>query len=165
MGFGGRVDVTEFGNKESLAFPSPNKYNVKSEFQDQDKGKTFGLSFASYEKVYIPGNREIPIPFTKHFPGPGTYYADRDPSSDMAKLTLRPKGKLFNEGLALNSPKCNQYTPKHALTEQARFAKPTFGFGTKSDFTKAPNDFPGPGTYTPPSFVDKFRKKTRKAQN
>jgi len=74
-------------------------------------------------------------------------------------MTLQPRGRMFNEGLNLDSPKCNQYSPQTSLTQSSRFAKPTFGFGTKMDLAKPQNEFPGPGTYSPPSFIDKFQKK------
>lgn len=163
LGYGGRVDLSTFGNKESAVFPSPQKYNIKSGFEEKGKGKTFGLSYASYEKVYVPGNKELPPAYAKLLPGPGAYYTDRDSTIEMPKLTMRPKGKMFNEGLSINSPKCSQYTPNHNLTERARYAKPTFGFGVKSDFTKTHNEVPGPGAYAPKSFVDKYPRRTQKA--
>lgn len=163
LGFGGKIDLSTFKMKDSGQFPSPNKYHLKSGFEnDGKKGKSFGLSYAAYEKVYVPGNREIPIPYTKHFPGPGAYYTSRDIPSNMTKMTLSPKGKMFNEELYINSPKCSQYTPKTVLTQNNRFAKPTFGFGNKLDLAKALNDNPGPGAYSPPSFVDILKKKKSK---
>lgn len=163
MGFGDRVDVSQFGKKDVLEFPSPNKYSLKSDFEGgHTRGKSFGISFSSYEKVYVPGNPIVPVSVSKALPGPGTYFALKDPSADMVKVTLKPKGKMFNENLNLDSPKCSQYSPKLNLTQSSRFSRTTFGFGTKMDFTRAPNENPGPGAYSPPTFADKFKKRKPK---
>jgi hypothetical protein len=159
MGFGNRTDVAQYCNKESVKYPSPDRYNLTSEFDQKDKGKTFGLPYSAYERIYIPGNPNVPLSVTKDLPGPGAYYMPRDPVASMSKITLKPKGKMFNEDIIGCSPKCNQYSPKSTLVQSARFAKPTFGFGDKYDFTKSTNSYPGPGAYTPKSFVDKYRKR------
>ena len=166
MGFGGRVDVSQLGNREAVNFPSPAKYKIKSEFDTKKgKGKTFGLPWSAYERVYQPNSQLVSIAYSKGLPGPGTYYNERDPTVAMSKTTLAPKGKMFNENICLDSPKCTNYTPINSLTENARYKKITFGFGEKYDFTKSNNANPGPGTYSPPSFVDKYRKRISHAKN
>ena len=166
MGFGGRVDVSQLGNKEAVNFPSPAKYQIKSEFDtNKGKGKTFGIPWSAYDRVYQPNSQLVPISYSKGLPGPGTYHSQKDPTLNMSKVTFAPKGKMFNENICLDSPKCTHYTPKNGITESSRFKKITFGFGDKYDFTKVGNANPGPGSYTPPSFVDKYRKKVAHGKN
>ena len=73
----------------------------------------------------------------------------KDILSDITKISMKPRGKMFNEGLGLNSPKCNQYSPTTNLVLPTRHSQPGFGYGQKYDFTKPKNDNPGPGAYQP----------------
>ena len=68
------------------------------------------------------------------------------------------KGKIFSEMFPSCSPPCNTYTPKNKYVLPSRFSNPSFGYGTKYDFTKQVKFTPGPGAYILPSAFDKFKK-------
>ena len=161
MGFGDRSDIANLGDKDSVSHPSPLAYRIKSEFDQhyQKKGKTFGLPHSVYEKVYLEGSKDSPLAYKKELPGPGTYNITKDIIAGKGKVSFPARGKMFNEGLGLGSPKCNQYSPKRDLIESAKFKGITLGIGPKSDFTKKKDNFPGPSDYSPSFFKEKFTRK------
>lgn len=131
-------------------------YSYRTDFGLKNKGPSFGLPFSAYEKTYIPGSKGAPLSMIKGLPGPGAYSIPEKPI-DTPKITMKPRLRMFNEGLGVGIPHCNQYSPKTSLTLSARYAKQSQGFGDKYDFTKPKNDNPGPGAYSPSSFKGKFR--------
>lgn len=161
LGFGNRIDLSEYGNKDARMNPSPDRYSLKSDFdKGHKKGRSFGIPYSYYQKVYLPGSREIPLQVTKELPGPGSYTIEKPVLEGMNKLTLMPKGKMFNEGKATDSPSINRYTPSTEFVLPARFKNISFGVGDRYDFTKVFNDYPGPGSYTPaPILTERYRKK------
>jgi len=159
LGFGTKMDFTK--KTDGTKSPGPANYKLNSDFEgNKTRGKTFGLPWSAYESVYQPDNRLVSIPVSKHYPGPGTYFHEKEGSLNSSRITIATKGKMFNENICLDSPRCTQYTPRQQLVESARYKNPTFGFGQKYDFTKVNNSNPGPGAYTPPSFCDKYAKST-----
>jgi len=159
MGFGTKIDFTKKG--DGTKSPGPAGYKIKGDFEPaKTKGKTFGLPWSAYESVYQPDNKLVAIPVSKHYPGPGTYFNEKDTSLNSSRITIAGKGKMFNENICLDSPRCTQYTPRQMLVESARYKNPTFGFGQKYDFTKVTNANPGPGAYSPASFTDRYSKLT-----
>ena len=158
MGLGGKIVMSEIRTKESKLFPGPNQYSLRSFADDALKKKfTFGEGRAALAKSWIPGQTTLPPDVSRELPGPGEYNAEgasfREP-----KITLKAKGKLFNDNIRENAPPPGHYTSKYDFVENGRFNKISFGFGHKHDFTKSSNRNPGPGTYKLPSIFDKYDK-------
>lgn len=162
FGYGSKGGLIDDATRRTITFPAPNKYMIKSDFQNKKAGRTFGLSYSAYAKIYVPGCTWMPPEIAKDYPGPGTYYTPRIPEPKRPRITLKPKGKMFNEDLCLDAPPVNKYHPVMSLVESARFRNTTFGFGNKLDFTKSPNSNPGPGTYKVVSCFDKIVSKKKK---
>jgi hypothetical protein len=53
--------------------PPPNSYKIKGQFEKlkPNQGRTFGLPYSAYSKVYLPNNK-IGTTFIEN-PGPGHY--------------------------------------------------------------------------------------------
>ena len=159
MGFGDRSDITKLKNKDSTDHPSPLAYRIKSEFDHTKKGRTFGLPHSVYEKVYVEGSKDSPLAFKKDLPGPGSYDITKDIIAGKGKMSFQARGKMFNEGLGLGSPKCNQYSPKTELVTPAKYKNVSLGIGKKYDFTKKKDNFPGPSDYSPNFFKNNLPRK------
>jgi len=145
MGYGSKIDVINYTNKEAQLFPSPDRYSIRSDFDViVAKGKASIGPSSPTDKSQDGAFSNI-----KKVPGPGAYNVQKDILSEVVSISMKPRGKMFNEGLGLSSPKCNQYSPSTNLTLPTKHAKPSFGYGQKYDFTKPRNDNPGPGAYYP----------------
>lgn len=154
FGYGIKGDAFAQSSKRAITFPGPDRYLLKSDFQNKQSGKSFGLPYSAYAKTYVPGNNTLPPEIAKDLPGPGAYYSVQIPEPKKARITFKPKGKMFNEALVLDSPPVNHYNPKTTLVDSTRFRNTSFGFGKKLDFTKDKSCNPGPGSYSLSSCFD-----------
>lgn len=155
FGFGFKGEALEIATRRAAQLPGPNCYNLRSTFQNDKAGRSFGLPFSVYAKTYIPEQSYLSPEVAKDLPGPGAYYTSRVPEPKKARITLKAKGKMFNEALNLDSPPSSLYHPVMSLVESSRFKSTGFGFGEKHDFTKNTNGNPGPGSYKLSSCFDK----------
>ena len=159
LGYGSKLLMSEVRSKEQKDFPAPNHYLLKSDFTlDLNKGKTFGLSHATYAKTYLP-NRNYQSPdIAKDFPGPGQYKLDEEIGSKKKKTTIKSRIKWFTEETLSDAPPSNYYDPVRNLVEPSRFKNISIGYGERSSLAKI-NDFvPGPGAYKLPSIFERFGK-------
>ena len=148
FGYGNKVMMSELIKKTGWEVPSPNHYTPKVWTENSNSGKTFGLSFTAYRKVYNP-HADIVVPeIAKDIPGPGAYSVLQPLGSKSVSATLKPRGKMFNDITEAKAPASNFYSPSHSLLEPARYKGVGFGLGGRSDFTKDGNQSPGPGSYT-----------------
>ena len=165
MGYSQKQFIPESQLNNAKNIPASNFYHVK-DFLELDeisrRGKSFGLSYSFYQRVYTPEMKHYPNPmFFKANPGPGSYNVVGDPGKNKTKFSIYAKGKTFAQMLKSEFPASNYYSPNRVLTEASRFKSPTFGYGTKIDLSKAANNFPGPGTYRLPSVFDKCKRKKK----
>lgn len=165
LGYSQKQFIPESQLNNAKNIPAPNFYHIQ-DFVELDerkkKGKSFGLSYAFYQRVYTPEMKHYPNPmFFKSNPGPGMYNVSEEPGKNKLKYSLYSKGITFSQMQKTENPAANYYSPKRVLTEQSRFRKITFGYGNKLDLAKASNDYPGPGTYKLPSVFDKCKKKKK----
>lgn len=165
LGYSQKQFIPESQLNNAKNIPAPNFYHIQ-DFTEIDekslKGKSFGLSYSFYQRVYTPEMKHYPHPmFFKSNPGPGKYNIVEEPGKNKLKFSLYGKGKTFVQMQKNEFPASNHYSPKRVLTEASRFRKINFGFGNKLDLSKAANDFPGPGTYKLPSVFDKCKKKKK----
>ena len=159
FGFGNKIVMSEVNSKQAKDNPGPDRYNLKSDFDVKNKGRSFGLPFSVYAKNYLPGVNLVPPEIAKDYPGPGAYTIDDPIGAKKPKITLKPRGRMFNEVVGNDTPSSNYYSPSHTLVSPSRYKNTSFGFGQRYDFTKAVNQNPGPGTYKIPSKFDKYTKK------
>ncbi len=59
--------------------PSPDRYNVIRDIRNRKKGKSFGLAFSYYQKVYLPDTDIVNIELAKSKPAVGTYKVAKEP--------------------------------------------------------------------------------------
>jgi len=154
FGFGNKIVMSEVNSKFAKDNPAPDRYNLKSDFESKHKGRTFGLPHSVYAKTYMPGSNVVHPEVAKNIPGPGSYNYDEAIGTDKVKYTLKPRGRMFNEGLGGDTPASNYYAPSDVAISPSRFKNTTFGVGGRYDFTKAGNSNPGPGTYKVKSRFD-----------
>ena len=159
FGFGYKGEALDNTTKRAAQLPGPNKYTLRSTFQNDKAGRSFGLPFSVYAKTYIPEQTYLSPELARELPGPGAYYTARDPEPKKPRITIKHRGKMFNEALNIDSPPSSLYHPVMSLVESSRFKNTGFGFGEKHDFTKNTNGNPGPGSYQLPSCFDKSSKK------
>lgn len=149
-----------YGNKEPLKMifgkdsPPPTLYRSRSQFDyTPGAGKTIGQSYAVYKKVHMPGLNTR----SNEIPGPGTYEQKTTLGANSLKFSLKSRIKAADSATRDNPPP-NNYSPTHCMTEENKFEKITFGFGSRPNVTGRINENPGPGTYRIPSVFDKFKK-------
>lgn len=156
LGYGKKIVMSEITSKEYVHYPAPNHYNLKGCADSALKKKfSFGESRAAVAKAWLPGQTTLPPELAKELPGPGEYDINRD-NFGLPKTTMKLKGKMFNEHVSDNAPPPNYYTYKTDFVENQRYAKISFGYGKKYDFTKTNNYNPGPAQYRLPSIWDKY---------
>lgn len=165
LGYSNKQFIPESQLNNAKNIPASNFYHLPDFLELDEKalrGKTFGISYAHYQRVYTPEMKHYPNPmFFKANPGPGSYNVVNEPGKNKTKFSLYSKGKTFAEMQKSEFPAANYYSPKRILTEASRFKSPTFGYGTKLDLSKAANNNPGPGSYRLPSVFDKCKRKKR----
>ena len=165
LGYSQKQFIPESQLNNAKHIPAPNFYHLQDFLELDEKsqrGKSFGISYAFYQRVYTPEMKHYPNPmFFKANPGPGSYNVVEDPGKNKTKYSLYAKGKTFAQLQKSEFPASNYYSPNRILTEASRFKSPSFGFGTKIDLSKAANNFPGPGSYKLPSVFDKCKRKKK----
>lgn len=163
LGYSKKQFIPESTLNNAKNIPASNFYHIKSFLEEDEtmkKGKSFGLSYDYYQRVYTPEMKNYPNPmFFKANPGPGSYNVGEDPGKNKLKYSLYSKGTTFVQMQKNDSPASNYYSPSRLLTEASRFRNTTFGFGNKIDLSKAANGNPGPGAYKLPSVFDKCKRK------
>jgi len=147
--------------------PSPDCYNIASQFKENRsgtiaKGKTFGIPFRFYDRVYLPGNQIKAVDVERALPGPGTYNI-RTKSTYLRqrnRYTLREK---LDKEYRNDVPGSATYLPSMSTQYPGQFGKIRvgLGLGQRQDWTKGFTKTPGPGNYNLPSFVDKYMSKSQ----
>lgn len=115
-----------FGNKNGLMVregrdsPPPNTYKIRGQFEKlrPNQGKSFGISYSYYQKVYLPDNRFSST--MQEAPGPGAYDSRTSIGLNSLKYTLKSRIKPVDTATRDNPPP-NTYHPNHALAEQSKF--------------------------------------------
>lgn len=143
--------------------PAPNNYIIKSEFDQNNKGKSFGLSYQSYIKVKLPHIDVISPEAAKFMPGPGQYEMRKEFGKDKCKAVLIGKGKTINELITFKAPPPNYYSPNNNYVYSSRYKTMTFGTGIRNSINNnnGIKNAPGPGTYTLKSKFDDIVNKNR----
>jgi len=158
FGYGNKIIMSEAQLRAAKEVPSPNHYNPKL-WTDKSPGKTFGLSYSAYQKVYTPETNFILPEIAKELPGPGAYKLPGEAGDRAKKYTLKARGKMFNEVTGERAPPPNHYKSSYSLVESSRYRAISLGIGERSDFTKGFEPTPGPGTYKIPSKFDALNKR------
>jgi len=158
LGYGNKKIMSEAALRASLETPSPDHYHPKL-WTDKNKGKSFGIHYDAYKKVYLPHTHVVLPEIASKIPGPGTYNIKDGFSFNGKGYTLKPRGKMFNEVSGERAPPSGHYKPNLSLVEPSRYHKITFGVGGRSDFTKEGSQSPGPGTYQLSSKFDSYKKR------
>lgn len=168
LGYAQKEFIPESQLNNAKNIPSPNFYHLKDWLEEDQiarRGKSFGLGYSYYQRVYTPEMKHHPNPmFFRENPGPGSYNVVNEPGKNRKKFSLIGKGITFTQLQKSEVPASNTYHPNRVLTEASRFQKTSFGFGEKINIAKAANAFPGPGSYKLPSVFDKCRR-TKKRDN
>lgn len=130
FGYGDKSGVKILAGRES---PPPNSYKIKGQFEKlrPNQGKTFGLPYSAYAKVYLPGNRFGTSMIEA--PGPGAYEA-RTLLGSNKKFSLKSRVKPADSATRDNPPP-NSYHLNYNLCEPQKFSSITFGFGTRCNVT------------------------------
>jgi len=160
LGYGNKNYLPKYVEINARENPSPSTYlsydkltqNFLSKFK---KGPSFGLSYAYYDKTYIPGYKIQNIARNKKMPGPGKYEVDRELGdlniTKKRRVNIKIKGRrgdFIDEEIKKDQSPKKYYFPKTDLVSEKRFNAVTFGKGMKFDFTHSPTmEFPGPGHY------------------
>lgn len=159
LGYGNKLNMSEVITKDHYDTPAPNHYHPTNWTKPSAKGKSFGLSYEAYRKVYNP-HADIVLPeLTRHYPGPGAYYNGEDGVNRGRNFKISHRRKMFNEIITSEAPHSNYYSPTHAQVSPSRYKSPSMGVGGRSDFTKEIDLRPGPGAY---DIVSKFTQMNEK---
>lgn len=59
--------------------PSPDRYTVARDLKNHKRGKTFGISYESFRKVYMPGSNLVSVDIAKELPAVGKYDIMKEP--------------------------------------------------------------------------------------
>jgi len=76
-------------------------------------GKTFGLGYDAYVKVYMPKSL-VSIEFAKKLPPVGKYDIMKEPGENAPKYTLKAKGRNL-EPVNIGEPTATTYSPNTVL--------------------------------------------------
>jgi len=157
FGYGHKILMSEIVMKNGWDIPASNVYCPKEWTEGDNKGKSFGISYEAYRKVYNPAS-DITLPeIAREIPGPGQYPIASGFGDNKGKsATLKAKGKMFNEMFRSEAPAANHYCPNLTQVEPSRFKGTNFGYGGRSDFTKDGGLSPGPGSYKIASKFDQY---------
>lgn len=158
FGYGNKVIMTESQLRAAKEVPSPNHYNPHL-WTDKNPGKTFGLSYSAYQKVYTPQTNFMLPEIAKELPGPGAYKLPGEAGDRAKKYSMKARGKMFNEVTGEKAPPPNYYSSSFSLVESSRYRAISLGIGGRSDFTKGFEPTPGPGSYKIPSKFDALNKR------
>lgn len=164
FGFGKKNLLPQHVMRNAKEIPPPNSYNLQGSFRsDNNLGKSFGLSYQAYARVYMPGTNVMTPEALREIPGPGTYKVP-DTIGKNSRVTLKSKGKLFSHPSNETKPTFFTYSPGYRLVDSSRFSRIGFGFGSKTNVAKALNKNPGPGNYNAFSQFDYIVKKKYERQ-
>ena len=115
-----------FGNKNGLQIlsgrdsPPPNSYKVRGQFEKlkPNQGRSFGMPYAVYQKVYLPSNKYGTSMIEA--PGPGTYDQKGLVGVNAKKFTLKSRVKPADSATRDNPPP-NTYHLNFNLAETQKF--------------------------------------------
>ena len=130
FGFGNRVLIPTHLSKKDLMNPAPNKYNVSENLNQPYRGKSFGVPFKAYSKVYLEYSKQPEL----DVPGPG-YYGGEERKKRKNKLIKDLWGRFYTfeplkeKGKIILSP--NYYSPKTEIVSPGRFKSISFGTGDR----------------------------------
>ena len=98
--------------------PSPGSYdNNKSDFKQRNKGPSFGVSYASFEKVYMKSNR---VPNDKNIPGPGSYRIPSEKGKQFSMGQKLSETSTFNKATRNNLPGPGAYSTIETINPKGR---------------------------------------------
>jgi hypothetical protein len=162
IGYGSKACYPSYTLKMARDNPAPNNYMLKSEFDQINKGKSFGLSYKAYAKVKLPHIDIITPEIASLIPGPGYYSLKGDEfAKNKTKALLVGKGKTENDMIKEKAPPPNYYSPKSDLVINGRYKNMTFGSSNRNTFQENHRNTPGPGTYSFKSKFDQIVEKNR----
>lgn len=177
LGYGKKYYLPKYIETNASENPSPSAYLsheelTKSPLLKYKKGPTFGLSYAYYNKNYIPGYRVQNMELNKKLPGPGKYEVDREIGdlniTHKRRINISIKAKrtdFIEEEIKKDQSPKKFYFPNTDSVTEKRFSGVSFGKGDKFDFTYSPAmKFPGPGQYELKNKVLKKKRKNIKAR-
>ena len=100
--------------------PPPDNYKIKGQFEKlrPNQGKSFGLPYSAYYKVYLPPNKFSTT--LAENPGPGAYDVKNLVGLNARKYTLKSRVKECDSSTRDNPPP-NTYQLNHALTEMSKY--------------------------------------------
>lgn len=157
FGYGNKQFIPPSVLKNAKAFPASNNYKIPSQFDNLNKGKTFGVSREHFEKTSLPGIDQMPLGVAKELPGPGQYemIVRRKPG-----FTIVGKGNGFNKNVVDEGP-IRLYNPNRDFVESGRYKSIMFGVGKRSDVALRKEPGPGPGTYDYIGIFQKYKNKNQ----
>ena len=124
-GFGNRVLIPSHLHKKDMLNPAPNKYEVIDNIKKTEKGKSFGMPFKAYSKVYLEYSKQPEV----DNPGPGYYLKEKKKlKNKMIKdlwARICPLEPLKEKGEVILSP--NYYSPKTDIVNSGRYKSISFG--------------------------------------
>lgn len=143
--------------------PAPNNYYIKSEWDEKNKGRSFGLSYECYAKVKLPHIDVLSPENAKLIPGPGYYSVEKEMSFGKGKkhALLLGKGKTINDMIVEKAPPPNYYSPKNDIVSNGRYRNVGFGSSERNTFKDFAGKAPGPGSYNLKSKFDEIVEKNR----
>ncbi|CAI2373832.1 unnamed protein product [Moneuplotes crassus] len=133
--------------------PAPGSYKPQLSDFEAKKGSSFGISYASYEKVY---NKDNKIPTDRSLPGPGAYQIEKDKKGG---YSMGSRFKSNHDMIATSTyrnPGPGSYSSLNTLSKNGSVVVSTIkspcktNIGGKSDRFHAINKLkqtPGPGEY------------------
>ncbi|CDW72045.1 UNKNOWN [Stylonychia lemnae] len=167
FGFGNRSGLHAF-KKDS---PSPDKYTMRSVFEESTQDKRFkninksycfGTGREAFNKVVMPAKLNQPDPIV---PGPGQYDSLKSIGADKRKFSFGPK-TLYGDVAAMerkkNVPGPGYYEDTLSIDSVGKYFVSTFlnskapAISPSQRFKTASNasNFPGPGGYDLPGQMD-----------
>ena len=128
FGFGNRILKPPHLQKKDLTHPAPNKYNTRENLINPLRGKSFGMPFKIYSKVYFKHIKEPEL----DVPGPGYYNIVRDKKRNKFEKDIWSRNKSCeNHEITKVSLSPNYYSPKTDIIQSKRFKSISFGVGIR----------------------------------
>ncbi|CAD8109873.1 unnamed protein product [Paramecium primaurelia] len=132
QGFGNKkVFQYEWQKVNAKEFPSPDRYKKRQELGVDQLKRSFGLSWETYSKIYLPYNKHQAPEVAEFQPGSFTdeiQCALRSWSTQILVL-IKGKGKMFNDQREYGFPGHENYQPQISLIVPNRFQ----GIGEKKN--------------------------------
>ena len=160
IGYGSKACYPSYTLKMARENPAPNNYVLRSDFDNRNKGRSFGLPFQVYAKVKLPHIDILTPENASLIPGPGHYNLKDEIGKNKQKALLMGKGKTMNDMIIEKAPPPNYYSPKSDLVMNGRYKNMTFGSSNRNTFGEN-RKTPGPGTYAFKSKFDEIVEKNR----